>query len=109
MSLKSELTCNICKLVLEGPVSLPCLSAICGEHLRDGTAKNEVIKCMKCEKDFEVSRSGFTPIKIVDNILTKGLYLSKEENAIKQAIQDLITKLEQLQSNLTKVLRAWAN
>ena len=40
MSLKSEMSCNICKLVLDDPVTLPCTSSICGGNLRDGTAKN---------------------------------------------------------------------
>ena len=57
--LKSEMTCNICKLILKNPVSLPCSSSICGDHMVDGTAKNRVITCLECEKDFDVPSRGF--------------------------------------------------
>ena len=97
-SSKSELTCNICKLVLNTPVTLPCSSVICGEHLRDDSVKNGMIKCMKCDKDFDVPRSGFPSNERVANILANDHYLNDEEKAIKNAIQELIQKLEQLQN-----------
>ena len=100
MSLKSELICNICKLVLSTPVTLPCSDVICGEHLRDDSVKNGIIKCMKCGKDSDVPRSGFPLNERVDNILANEQHLSKEEKAIKYAIQELIQKLEHLQNDV---------
>ena len=100
MSLKLELICNICKLVLCTPITLPCSDVICGEHLRDDSVKNGMIKCLKCDKDFDVPRSGFPSDERVANILEKEQHLSKEEKAIKHAIQELIQKLEHLQNDV---------
>ena len=100
MSLKSELTCNICKLVLSTPITLPCLDVICGEHLRDDSVKNGMIKCLKCDKDFDVPKSGFPSNESAINILANEQHLSEEEKAIKRDIQELIQKLEQLQNNV---------
>ena len=100
MSLKSELICNICKLVLSKPITLPCSDVICGEHLRDDSVKNGMIKCLKCEKDFDVPRSGFSLNERATNILSNEQHLSEEEKAIKYAIQELIQKLEQLQDGV---------
>ena len=100
MSLKSELTCNICALVLKDPITLPCLSAICREHLNDVAAKNSLIKCMKCDKEFEVPESGFRSNEMANNIIEKELYLSDEEKTIKHAIENLIQKLEGLKKDV---------
>ena len=96
---KSELTCNICKLVLStSPVNLPCSSVICGEHLRDGTVKNGMLQCQECDKNFNVPRGGFPSNEKVVDILTSEVHLSDDEKEIKRVIQELVQKLEQLQN-----------
>ena len=100
MNLKSELTCNICKLVLNNPVMLPCSSLICGEHMRNGTIKENSIRCLACGKDFDVSRSGFTSNELATNILAKELHLSEEEKRIKHEIKELIKQMEHLQADV---------
>ena len=98
--LKSDFICCICQMVLNDPVTLPCTSDICSEHLRDGTAKNGTIRCMKCEKDFDVPQRGFTPNLILSDLLASELHLSEEEKSIKRAIQDQILKLIQIQHDV---------
>ena len=100
MSFKSELSCNICKLVVNKPVTLPCSSVVCGEHLHDASVKNGMIKCQKCDKEFDVPRSGFPSNERVANILANDHHLNDEEIAIKNAIQELIQKLDQLQNDV---------
>ena len=97
---KSQLICNICKLVLKKPVTLPCSDVICGEHLHDDSVENDMIKCLKCDKNFDVPRSGFPSNEKMENILTNEQHLIYEEKAIKDAIQELIHKLEKLQNGL---------
>ena len=94
------MSCNICKLVLKDPVLLPCLSAICNGHLTDGTAKNGSIRCTKCDKDFEVSESGFPIHELTKNIVEKEFYLSEDEKKIKLAVEELIQTLEEIQFDL---------
>ena len=67
---------------------------IYGEHMHDDSVKNGMVKCLKCDKEFDVPRSGFPSNERVANILAKHRHLSKES---KSAIQELIQKLEQLQ------------
>ena len=100
MNRKSELICNICKLILKDPVSLPCSHAVCIGHLRDGTVKNGSIQCLKCEKDFDVPRSGFEANSALANLLANESHLNDEEKSIKCAIQGLIKQLEQLQGSI---------
>ena len=102
MSLKSELICNICKLILKDPITLPCSSVICGEHLKDDTVKNGKITCLKCEAEFEMPKQGFDANKMCSIILENEFHLSEEEKTIKHAIQDLIQKLEKLQEDLKR-------
>ena len=98
MSLKSKLICSICKLVLScTPVTLPCSHVMCNEHLRDGTAKDSSIRCLKCDQELDVPSNGFPPNKIASNFLTKDLHLSDEEKTLKYAMQNIIHHLERLQ------------
>ena len=100
MSLKSELICNICQMILSDPVTLPCSSMICGEHLQDGANKHVRIRCLKCDTEFDVPESGFLANEIVANILAKEFHLDEEEKSIRHAIQLLIPQMEQLQADL---------
>ena len=100
MNRKSDLICNICKFILKDPVTLPCSHAVCVEHLRDSTVKNDSIQCLKCEKDFDVPRNGFEANLTLANLLANKFHLNDEEKSIKCAIQDLIKQLEQLQGSV---------
>ena len=98
MSLKSEMICCICKLVLSSKhISLPCSHIVCSEHLHYNTAK---IRCPECDQETDVPRNGFPINKMVSNILEKDLHLSDEEKILKYAIQTLIQQLDRLQSDL---------
>ena len=55
---------------------------------------------MKCEKDFDVPRSGFEANSTLANELANELHLNDEEKSIKCAIQGLIKQLEQLQGSI---------
>ena len=94
MNRKSELICNICKLILKDPVSLPCSHAVCAEHFRDGTSKNGMIKCLICLIDFDVPTSGFEANLALTNLLNSESYLSAEEKSIKRELNYLIERLK---------------
>ena len=101
MSLKSELICRICQLVLNNsPISLPCSHDVCSKHLRDGTVKQGSIRCAECYQKFDVPCKGFPANKIASDILEKELHLSDEEKTIKISIQETIQQLERLQFDL---------
>ena len=101
MSLKSEMTCNICTLFLQDPISLPCHCVICHAHLSDGSVnKDGTIRCAKCNRHFDVPSEGFAANKMVQSILEKELHLSDEEKAIRNSIHELLSQLEALQKEI---------
>ena len=97
MSSKSfRYTCIICERFLKDPVMLPCSDSICGEHVIDGTGS---IKCLLCDKEFDVPQNGFTPDTDIAKELAEEYHLNDEHKTIKRAIQDLIQQLENLQTD----------
>ena len=97
MSFSSKFICNICKLVLSSkPISLPCSSIVCNEHLQDGTAKDGLIRCLKCDQEFVVPQNGFPLHEMTSNMLKNDEHLNNVEKTLKQAIQELTLKLDQL-------------
>ena len=96
MSMKPNMLCSICKLIFHDPISLPCYCVICNEHLHDGTAKNNKIKCEQCSQVYDIPRDGFATNKMVKCRLGKELHLSVEEKAIKNVIQRLLDEFDQL-------------
>ena len=103
MRLKSLMICNICNLMLSNtPITLPCTSSVCSEHLHDGTAIGGLIRCCECGQEFEVPSKGFPTNKIAFIVLAKDLHLNEKEKTLKHAIQELIQQLERLQLHLNK-------
>ena len=91
------MTCTICKRFLKNPVTLPCYCFACDEHLHDDFAKSKSLKCLNCNRDFQIPESGFASNKVIASILSKELHLSDEEKTLKNLIKDLIQQLLKLQ------------
>ena len=101
MSLKSELSCNICKLVLKSPINLPCGCVVCGEHGHDTTG---ILSCAKCDKDFNIPQAGFPANEIVKNILAKEFHLSEEEKTLRNSFLSILSQLKQLEEEVGQKL-----
>ena len=69
MSMKTEIICNICKMILNNPIYLPCHCVVCDIHLKDSSVKDGWIKCLECDKAFEIAKNEFKPSKMATNIL----------------------------------------
>ncbi len=104
MRLKSDVICNICQKVVNNPVFLPCHSVVCGDHMNDNTARNNMLKCEHCQKEFEMPINGFPICSIVNSILQQEFYLNVEGRDMKHSIQDLIYQLDNIQHNLKSSL-----
>ena len=96
MNFKDELLCNICKQVLNNPVSLPCHCVICGDHLYDGCARKDSITCETCSEDFHVPTEGFRENHMVQRILAKDGHLTDEEKTLKHALKEIGQHLDRL-------------
>ena len=89
MSLKADFVCSICAKILKDPIWLPCICTVCGEHLHEELAqKTNIIKCAPCNIEHNVSNDKFKPNTIVAKILSQGIHLTDEENALKLKLQE---------------------
>ena len=96
MSLRSEVICNICTLFLNNPVSLPCHCVVCKHHLSESRAKDKTIKCISCDRQFDVTAMDeFATSKMAASILDNELHLTDEELSLKKSIQGLTQLSEQ--------------
>ena len=87
MSFK-DVTCMLCKMILDEPISLPCGCIICNEHLTDNAfIFNNQIKCISCDRQHEVLRDGFRTSKTAKKLIEQELYLSEEDKQLKKQIQ----------------------
>jgi hypothetical protein len=91
MSLKVDLTCSYCSKILKDLVELPCQDLICKEHLKEKEViqKNK-IKCRECKKEFQIKSNEFKSIKVIQKQIDNQIYLSDEEIALKQKIEESI-------------------
>jgi hypothetical protein len=86
---KSILTCSFCSKIFKDPIELPCSHNLCQEHLLEkDVVKQNKIKCGDCKQEFEVKDNEFKPKLLVKKLLHKIVYLSEEEVALKNKIED---------------------
>jgi uncharacterized coiled-coil protein SlyX len=99
---KKDFSCNICKLLLEDPVYLPCCCiSVCRKHLSDNTAKRGIIDCSFCKKQFDIKAFDFKENKHVKLIMEADAILTRKERHSKAHILDLISKHQELHEKLT--------
>ena len=85
--LKSSLTCSKCLKLFKNPIELPCNHSVCNEHL----SENNIIKCDKCNKDFQVKDNDFKSTDLfLNKLISEQLYLNDEEMSLKIKIEESI-------------------
>ena len=99
MNLKTELSCNICKLVLKLPINLPCNCVVCGEHEHNTNGR---LKCVKCNQEFDIPQAGFPANEMVKNILAKNFHLGEEEKTLYNSFQSILKQLKQLEEEVSQ-------
>ena len=87
MSIKEELICHQCKMVLEEPVSFPCGCFICNDHITQQLKKNKEIICVSCNKIHHIPLEGFRVNKMAKKLIEQETFLSDEEKQLKYSIQ----------------------
>ena len=99
MNFKEDVTCNLCKLILEEPVSLPCGCWICNSHVSIIMEYDNEIRCNSCEQLHKIPPDGFRINKTAKKLIDNEMYLSDEEKQVKSLIQ---TQYEEFIRNLNK-------
>ena len=102
---KSCFMCSYCSKIYKDPVELPCEDLICKEHLTEKEVlKQNKIKCQVCKQVFEVKDNQFKSNKLVQKKINEQFYLSNEEKALKQKIEESIKIFYSMyeDSNLSK-------
>ena len=86
---KLSLTCSFCSKILKCPIELPCDDLICQEHLKEKeVVQKNKIKCSTCQQVFEVKDHEFNLSKLAHKQIENKIYLSGEELAIKQRMEE---------------------
>ena len=95
--LKSSLTCSYCTKIFKAPIELPCGHHLCIGHLAEiSNVKQNKIKCVECQQDFEVKDNDFKSNIILNKQLDEHAYFSDEELSLKQQIEDSARKFFQM-------------
>jgi hypothetical protein len=105
---KSCFICSYCSKIYKEPIELPCKDLICKEHLTEKEIlKQNKIKCQECKQEFEVKDNQFKSNKFAQKIIDEQFYLSNEEKAFKQQIENSIqifyAMYEEFSSSKTKL------
>ena len=105
MRYKEDVTCSLCNLILDEPVSLPCFCIICNGHLTDCFTSNNEIKCISCNKFYQIPYDGFRTNKTTKKLLEDLVYLSDEEKNLKSSIQSNFSTFKSQNKTKIKVLK----
>jgi hypothetical protein len=99
---KSSLTCSYCSKILKDPIELPCSHNLCREHFTEkDVAKQNKIKCIECKQTFQVKDNDFKSQNFLKKYLDEFLFLSDEEFAFKNKIEDSIRTFFQVYEEFT--------
>ena len=96
MNFKSELTCQMCNMILSDPVSMPCYCVICRKHIHE---RNE-IKCFSCNLTHQITHESIRTCKTSKKLIELEVYLSEEEKSFKNSIQNEFNKFNSILNDL---------
>ena len=84
--LKDSLTCQICNLVYDKPVKLPCSKTICKSHLYDSNGiLNSTFECKFCPlRRHQIPPKGFQTNFNIQHQIAANFYLTEYEQTIKK-------------------------
>jgi len=93
--LKDSLICQICFLIYDKPVKLPCSKSICKSHLyhSNGTL-NSNFECNFCALNHPIPPKGFRPNFNIQHQIDAQRHLTEDEFNIKQNSEKSIKSLE---------------
>jgi hypothetical protein len=89
MNIAKCLECDLCNLILEKPITLPCGNTLCQHHLEETDELK--FSCMFCLEEHQVPKNGF---KISDR-LSFMINFQIELNPLKKQIKESFNKLKQ--------------
>ena len=96
MNFKKACTCNLCQMILDDPISLPCKCLICSRHLVEKSLllSNKQIKCVSCNQTHKITRDSFRTCKATkklieqtNDLIKNEMYLSDVEKQLKNSLQ----------------------
>ena len=99
---KSNLTCSYCSKILKDPIELPCENYICREHLTDKEVlKDNKLKCLICKQNHDINEHQYKANKCFKQQLDDKLYLSNEEIALKNKIEETVHVFHEMNEQFT--------
>lgn len=92
--------CQICKKILNSPVSLPCGESICRAHILDKTQ----IFCLECHKPHPIPSEGFVACRTVEKIIQRKIDMCEFGVEYKNALNGC-KKLEEMLDEIDLIKR----
>ena len=87
MNFNEDVTCQMCNLVLEYTVTLPCGCWICNQHVTDQLVANKnAIESISCNKTHQIPLEGFIVNKMANKLIEQELFLTDDEKLLKKSM-----------------------
>jgi WD40 repeat protein len=84
-----------CNLYLENPITLPCGSTICQDHL---TSLKDKFKCSICEDEHLIPENGFQLNRTLLKMINAGIHLNETQRNIIESFKSLDTVVKKYDS-----------
>ena len=102
-SLKSSLTCQVCKLIFDRPVRLPCGKSICRIHVCEPNRDVKVqFDCFFCKSIHQVPSRGFSPNFNLNQQIELKNFLNQVEIDLNEKLETSVNTLKSLYEKFDK-------
>ena len=103
LSIKEIITCELCELVLESPINLPCFKVICKSHVSNlqKDKSKETISCI-CKNEHQIPKNGFKSNSKIESLINSKAFYDETELEFRNEFNNSISSLNILLLDLKK-------
>ena len=93
-SIKEIITCELCELVLDSPINLPCFKVICKSHVSNlqKNKSKETISCI-CKNEHQIPKNGFKSNPKIESLINSNAFYNETELEFRNEFNNSISSL----------------
>lgn len=99
ISRREKLKCNICQLILQSPIILPCRNSICQDHIAVINENENFYRCQLCNEEHNINKQITSNTWAID-LFNDLVGYKRAENAC-ESLKSAFTELESLKHECT--------